>query len=267
MIAADMFERILSAIIEPWTIAAGCAVIMLAAWQIAYRLRRRAAATGEGQESGGVLIDEACLAILGLLLAFTFAAAYSKYDNRNAKASDDANALRTLHVRCELLPDPWRRELAPLVREAVQERLAILKPGFNAQSVAALFARALSNRAQMLEVIKQMNQDKDAASLSGPIADACCAVVNSQEARVAAAMDHVPLPVIGLLVLVASISAFLLGRSQALVGRRRRTTITLILMVSAIVYVTMDLELPLRGLIQTNQTPIIRLAENMGITP
>jgi hypothetical protein len=267
MIAGDMFEQFSYIILQPWVVGALCAVFMLASWQIAYRLRSRAVAMGEAQESGGVLIDEACLAILGLLLAFTFAAAYSKYDNRNSKAADDANALRTLHVRCELLPDPWRRELAPLVREAVQERLVPLKPGFDAKSIPALFARAHGNRAQMLEVIKRMNQDKDAASLSGPILDACCAAIASQEARVAAAMDHVPLPVIGLLVLVAAISAILLGRSQALVGRPRLTTVTLILMVSAIVYITLDLELPLRGLIRTNQTPIIRLAENMGITP
>jgi hypothetical protein len=117
----------------------------------------------------------------------------------------------------------------------------------------------------MLNIIKRMNQDKDAASLAGPVADACFAVAATHESRLAAAMDHVPPPVIALLILVSSISAFLLGRSQALAGRIRRTTITLILLVSAILYVTMDLETPLNGLIQTNQTPMLRLAQSVGI--
>ncbi len=267
IIVGTMHETGVLKFVEPGVVAAGCAVLMLAAWQIAFRQCRQKQATGEAQESGGVLIDEACLAILGLLLAFTFASAYTKYDNRNAKVADDAGVLRALYHRCDLLPEPWRAELIPLVRQAIGQRLFILRPGFKPADFPALDAQGHDTENRMLVVIKRMSLDKDASSLAGQVADACYAVAASHEARLAAAKDQVPLPVVALLILVASISTFLLGRSQAIVGRIRRTTITLVLMVAAIVYVTLDLESPLRGFIQTDQSPIIRLAESLGITP
>ena len=239
---------------------------MVAFWQFAYHWHRRHA--GErGQDGGSNFLDEATLAILGLLLAFTFAAAYSKYDNRNAKIAEDAGFLRTFYYRCELLPEQWRRELLPLARQSVEYRLELLKPDFGLEKFPALDAKGRATEKQTIEVIKRMNQDKDAASLSGPVTDACLAAISAHETRISAGKDHVPMPVVALLVLVASISAFLLGRSQAYAGRTRRTTITLIILVCAIIYVTMDLETPLSGLIQTDQSPILRLAEVIGIKP
>ena len=43
---------------------------------------------------------------------------------------------------------------------------------------------------------------------------------------------------------VESISVFLLGRSRPIAGWLRRTTVTLVLLVSAIVFATLDMELP-----------------------
>jgi hypothetical protein len=264
-----MIDQIFHAVLAPWIIGTICAGLMIATWLIAFHWHRRRIESGRLREGeGGVLMDEACLAILGLLLAFTFAAAYSKYDNRNSKVADDANALRSLHFRCELLPDVWQKQLVPLAREAVEQRLLILKPeNVNPTGARTLNEKANSTESQMLAIVKRINLDKDASSLAGPVADAVNAVAGTHQARIDAARDHVPLPVVALLLLVASISAFQLGRAQAFSGRLRKTTISLILLVAAIILVTFDLESPLRGLIMTDQAPIIRLAANLGIAP
>ena len=251
---------------ESWMVAAACAVLMLACWQFAFRIHRRSLASLVTQEPSGGLIDEACLAILGLLLAFTFAAAFAKYENRNTKAAEDANALRALHLRAELLPDPWRKELDGPVRALVSQRLELTKPGFNEERILTLYQEVMKTETQILTVIRRMNQDKEASSYSSSVSDALSAVIVSRETRVAAGSEQVPPPVIGLLILVAGICSYLLGRSQGITGKLRRATIPLILLVSAILYVTMDLEQPARGLIPTNQAPIIRLAQSMGIT-
>jgi hypothetical protein len=252
--------------VQPWVAASICGAAMFVCWHLSYRWNRRRA-DQRPPEGGSAFIDEACLAILGLLLAFTFAAAYSKYDNRNAKVAEDAGFLRTLYYRCDLLPEPWRRELVPASKQLIEERLTLIRPDFRPEDFPALDTEARATEARVLATVRRMSQDKDASSQSGPIADACFAVIASHETRISAAKDHVPAPVVGLLLLVASISAFLLGRSQAQIGRARKTTIILIVLVTAIIYVTMDLESPLRGLIQTDQTPILRLAETLGINP
>ncbi len=117
----------------------------------------------------------------------------------------------------------------------------------------------------MVSIIRRLGQDEKTAGVASGLMDACFAVVATHEARIAAGMDHVPLPVIILQVLVATISAYLLGRSEGESGRLRRRNITLIMVVSAIMFVTLDLEQPLRGFIQSNQVPIVRLAKSLNI--
>lgn len=260
-----MFSELFSVLREPWIVAAVCAILMLAAWLFAFGFHDRRLRAGEAREPGSTLIDEACLAILGLLLAFTFAAAYTKHDARNSRVADDANALRTFHLRAQSLPDPWRASLAPLARESVQQRIAIQDAVLTPAEMARVDADVSATEARMLDVVQKMNSDKDASQFAGPVSDALIQLVATHEMRVATARDSVPFPVIILLLLVAGISAFLLGRSQAHAGRRRATTFTLILLVAAIVFVTLDLESPFRGLIKTDQTPINRLAASLGI--
>ncbi len=260
-----MFDQFFSIFREPWIVGTACAVLMLFSWLFAFRFHRNRLRKGGPRDSGGALIDECCLAILGLLLAFTFAAAYTKHDNRNARIADDANALRTYYLRAQALPEPWRSNLSAIARESLKQRLSIQHSVLTAALITHIDASVSAAEARMLDVVQRMNQDKDAAQYSGPITDAIVQLVATHEMRVATAKDSVPFPVILLLLLVASISAFLLGRSQAHADRLRLTTIPLILLVAAIVFVTLDLEAPFRGLINTDQTPINRLATSLGI--
>lgn len=65
-------------------------------------------------------VGNALLALLGLLLAFSFSAAWSRYHDRLDLAVDEANALGTLTLRLDLLPtgssSGARRALAEYVR-------------------------------------------------------------------------------------------------------------------------------------------------------
>jgi len=249
-------------IFDPFAVAGTCAVSMLVCLSIGYRRGRRIA---PGHAHGSALIDEACLAILGLLLAFCFAAAYSKLDARNQRIVDDTNAIRTLHFRCQALPEPQRGQLQSLINDAVRHRMTIVEQFLSASSLQAVDDQARSGEKEMLTLIARFAQDGQTAELGGSLLDGCHDVVVSHEARLAAALDHVPIPVIALLILVASISAYLMGQTEGEAGRLRWRTVTLILIVAAIVQVTMDLEQPLRGFIQSDQTSIIRLAESMGL--
>lgn len=250
-------------IFDPFAVAALCAISMLVCLWMGFRQGRR---HPEGRSHGSALIDEACLAILGLLLAFCFAAAYGKLDTRDERIVADANALRTLHFRCQSLPQPQREQLQPLVIESVRQRLIISEGKLDAPGLRAMDGRIRVTEGEILALVSRFAQDSQTADLGASLVDACLELVESHEARLAAAMDHIPMSVIALMIFVASISAYLMGRSEAETGRLRRRTVMLILIVSAIVQVTMDLEQPLRGFIQSDQSPIIRLAQNMGVT-
>lgn len=251
------------AIFDPFVVSGTCAVLMLICLKAGYGRRRKEPGTGK---HGSALIDEASLAILGLLLAFSFAAAYSKLDTRNSKIVDDANALRTLYFRCQLLPEPQREQLQALVIDSIRQRLVLCHSRPNAEGLLQLDVRIRATEGQMVTAIRRVGQEAQTAELAAGLMDACDAAVSAHEARIAAASDHVPLPVIILQVLVAAISAYLLGRSEGESGRLRRRNFTLIIVVSAIMHVTLDLEQPLRGFIQSNQEPIVRLASSLNVS-
>lgn len=59
----------------------------------------------------------AVFALLGLLLAFSFSIAASRYENRKQSVVDESNAIGTAYLRTELLPEPQRTATADLFRQ------------------------------------------------------------------------------------------------------------------------------------------------------
>src|ERR1700744_213244 len=50
-------------------------------------------------------VQAAALALMGLLMAFTFSMAVQRYDQRNRLASDEASAIGTAYLRVAFLPE------------------------------------------------------------------------------------------------------------------------------------------------------------------
>ncbi|MBL8251127.1 MAG: DUF4239 domain-containing protein, partial [Candidatus Competibacter sp.] len=82
-------------------------------------------------------VENAVFALLGLLLAFTFSGAAERYDARRNLIVQEANAVGTVLLRFDLLPDDARRELRELLASYVSARNAAYEAR-NEQSVAGL---------------------------------------------------------------------------------------------------------------------------------
>ena len=66
-------------------------------------------------------------AILGLLIAFTFSGALTRFDVRRAQIVDEANAIGTGHLRIDVLPSGAQPRLRQAFRDYVDARNAINK--------------------------------------------------------------------------------------------------------------------------------------------
>ena len=69
----------------------------------------------------------ATLGLLAFMLAFTFGMVASRYDGRKALVREEANAIRTVWLRSDFLPEPDRGEAAGLIRTYVDHRLASVR--------------------------------------------------------------------------------------------------------------------------------------------
>ncbi|MGH7841293.1 MAG: hypothetical protein ACREQT_07185, partial [Candidatus Binataceae bacterium] len=89
-------------------------------------------------------------------------------------------------------------------------------------------------------------------------------VSGNQASRLSAIRDRVPTSILLLLFLSAIVTTLLIGRQQGSTDSYEVAgTLCFILLVTAAVYVTLDLNQPGRGLIRASQEPIARLVSSM----
>src|SRR5262245_22740495 len=69
-------------------------------------------------------LETAVFALLGLLIAFTFSGALSRFDVRRAQAVDEVNAIGTAFLRIDLLPSSAQPALRDSFRQYVDARIA-----------------------------------------------------------------------------------------------------------------------------------------------
>lgn len=96
------------------------AIAMLAAWQGGLWLGRRLQRKGHSKPSK---FDDASMALLGLLLAFTFGTSISKHDQRVIAVVTDSNAISDLYTCATLIKEPARSKLQAVIQQYVQTRL------------------------------------------------------------------------------------------------------------------------------------------------
>ena len=86
------------------------AIALFAGMLVSFEIGRRVgvshlAKNPEGLTKGSGAAEGAVFALLGLLLAFTFSGAASRFDDRKWFIDTEANAIGTAYLRLDLLPE------------------------------------------------------------------------------------------------------------------------------------------------------------------
>lgn len=120
-----------------WGLIAAAIVLACIALECGYRLgrRRRARAPDEKEAAVGAMVG-AILGLLAFMLAFTFGLAAARFEARRQVVLEEANAIGTTYLRAKLLPEPYRSEIAELLREYVATRLRGAEKGKLAEAIA-----------------------------------------------------------------------------------------------------------------------------------
>jgi hypothetical protein len=111
-----------------------------------HRLGKRRLAGETDQERVGIVsIETAIFGLMGLIFAFTYSAAAQRFEQRRMLTIQEANAIGTVYLRLDLLPEPARAPLQQKVNQYARATLAAYdalpdETGFNR---ALLKARSL----------------------------------------------------------------------------------------------------------------------------
>jgi hypothetical protein len=109
--------------------------------------RRLLQRSGEAETGDGAgQIVAAALALLGLLIGFTFAMAADRYETRRQLVVEEANAISTTYLRQQLFDEPARGRLSALTRDYIRARLAFVAAGVDQKRLDAVDARTARSR-------------------------------------------------------------------------------------------------------------------------
>ena len=206
------------------------------------------------------------MGLLALLLAFTFSMSVTRYETRKQLLVDEANAIGTTYLRSQMLPEPYRSDVAKLTGDYVASRLRDYGTVLNEQEFETeeLNGRRLQNQlwSQAIAAAAKDPQPVPTGLFISSLND----VIEVAAKRAAARENHVPQPVLTFLFLVTILTMGLLGYGCGLGNHRNiAATSTVCLLVSLVILTIMDLDRPRRGLITISQKPMLELRDSLRV--
>ena len=139
-----------------FTVVAVLFVLIFLFYLLGYRIRRRVIRRNP-EESGVELgaINTTLLGLLGLLLAFTFGMASSRFDTRRQLVIEEANNIGTVVLRTDFFPDSTRRLMRNCLRDYVEARIAFYTAGMDIGKTIAYYVKADSISKQVWSIATQ----------------------------------------------------------------------------------------------------------------
>jgi hypothetical protein len=234
--------------------------VMLLAWKVGRRMGGRLRGRDGVKPSK---FDDASIALLGLLLAFSFGTSITKHDQRQVAVVADANAIGDFYTCVGLLKEPSRTKLQDVIREYAQLRLDLSRRRPHAGDLEDALAKFGRMHDQMTKLVGEAVSE--GAPIAVLLANTLNSVTSNQTSGLAAYRDRLPATILFLLYICAIVTTLLIGREQGVEGSTDIAgTICFIVVVSIAVYVTQDLNRPESGLIRISQEPIERVLSPMS---
>jgi hypothetical protein len=226
---------------------------------------RRHVAASEGSRSGLIAVEGVVFALLGLLIAFTFSGAASRFDARRQMIVTEANAIGTAWLRIDLLPPAVQPGLRDLFRQYLDSRIAIFQNFFD-----PALAQTAQVRANALQGEIWTRTVAACQQAPNPVVAQVIPALNEMfdiaATRVRSARYHPPLAIYALLAALALMSSLLAGRAMAAdTGRSWLHVLGFALIIALTVYVILDLEYPRYGFIRidANDQVLLDLRQDM----
>ncbi|MBB6610624.1 hypothetical protein H7F15_06220 [Pontibacter sp. Tf4] len=239
-------------------------VLIMAAQEAGYRIgRHHQRKSDKDVKAQTSTIQAGTLGLLALILGFAFSMSLQTYNSRTEAVIREANAISTALMRTHLLPAPYSSLTRHQLQQYIDLRLALSNTNF----AMVKEQEALATQTDSLQR-KLWDQAVSAARIdpnpvtTGSFATALNNVVVAHNERNALLAMHVPEVILYLLFIVFIMSGALIGYGSGL-GQRRTTlpAAILSLMICLVVFIIIDLDRPVRGIVKVDQHSLERLKQ------
>jgi hypothetical protein len=227
---------------------------------------RQRAKDPEGAMEGLGAVDGAVFALLGLLIAFTFSGAASRFDTRRHLIIEETNDIGTAYLRLDLLPAGPRSSLQETFRQYVDARLEVYRKLPDIEAARQELARSTKLQGQIWEQAVAACREANYQPATMLLLPALNAMIDITTTRTWAAMLHPPAVIFVMLCGMALAGSLLAGYGMA--GAKSRSWVHKIVFaatLAVVVYVIIDLEFPRLGAIRVDafDQALVELRESM----
>lgn len=223
---------------------------MLLSLELGRRLGvRRRQRDPDGADKGTGPIESAVFGLMGLLVAFTFGGALSRFDARRDWILKETNAIGTAWLRLDLLPADTQAALRADFRRYTDLRLVDTHAAAVARSpeIATMQQKIWARAAEAAKSTPDMR-------IASVLLPALNEMFDIATARHLAVQTHPPTAVYALLLVLALLCSLLAG--YGLAGGKERSWLHILCFTGSLlaaIYVIVDTEFPRRGLIRVDR--------------
>jgi hypothetical protein len=205
--------------------------------------------------------------VVGLILAFGFSLAVTRYEDRRAAVVTEANAIGTTYLRAQTLMEPVRSRSLALLVDYTETAVRISHdiPGSSEQDAATAEEERIQRSLWALNA--EAIHGQPVASAPRLYEETLNEMIDAQAARLAALSNRIPDAVLFLELLGASLALGLLSAYLAIVGRGVMAVSIAAVLVASLLLVTCDLDRPTRGWIRVPATPLTNQLAAMQLPP
>lgn len=222
--------------------------------ELGRRLRLRSRAKETEKSAGGLgVVDGALFGLMGLVLAFTFSGAASRFDDRRSLIVEEANDIGTAYLRIELLSSTAQAQLREMFRRYVDTRIETYRVLPDYDAAMARIARANEIQREIWKYAVAAAKDPSNPQAMVVLLPALNAMFDIANTRFWATQTHPPMMIFALLGTLALVCALLAGYGMA--GGMERSwihTLGFALVLTLTVYVIVDMEYPRMGFIRVD---------------
>ncbi len=214
---------------------------------------RRMAKDPEGVRAGVGAVEGAIFGLLGLLIAFTFSGATSRFDVRRQLIVEETNAIGTAYLRLDLLPAAAQPGLRDPFRRYLDSRLEVYRKLPDIEAAKAELARANQLQGEIWAQAVAACRTDAPPQATMLLLPALNQMIDITTTRTMAAQMHPPNVIFLMLAGLALVSALMAGYGTA--GGKTRSWIHMLGLAAVMaitVYVILDIEYPRLGLIRVD---------------
>jgi hypothetical protein len=191
--------------------------------------------------------------MLGLLLAFTFTGAASRFENRRELIIQETNNIGTAWLRLDLLRDEPRERARNLFRRYLDTRLHTYRDVTDADHMRKSLASTAALQLEIWKLVLEQSREDKSQPLPQVLLPALNEMFDIATTRVLAKRLHPPAAILVMLGVLVLMSAFMVGFGQSKSRSQSPLHVFGFAMTTALaLYLIIDLEYPRVGIVRVD---------------